>query len=134
MTMPGFTADISLHRGSGQYYLTLSSVWGYGIHPFLRCGGLGQPCCHAPFQNVPAFGPLVSCEQGLGCDITINKCVSPCGGPGQVCCDGPQTRAPKWTADGKVYSPNTWDMQEMCSAGACERQTHRCFACGTAER
>jgi hypothetical protein len=129
MPIPGFTADISLVR-AGHQYLTLSPVWNSLITPFLWCGGLGQPCCRAPFQNVPAFGPLVSCEQGLGCDITTDTCVSPCGGPGQVCCDGPQTRAPKWTADGKVYSPNYWNMQEMCNTGACDRQSHRCFTCG----
>jgi hypothetical protein len=95
------------------------------------CGALGQPCCRAPFQNVATDGPLVSCQQGLGCDIVTGTCVSPCGGTGQVCCDGPETRAPKWTADGKVYSPNRWDMREMCDKGACDKQTHRCFACGT---
>jgi hypothetical protein len=95
------------------------------------CGALGQPCCRAPFQNVPAFGPLVSCQQGLGCDITTNKCVSPCGGPGQVCCDGPETRALKWTVDGMIYSPNNWNMREMCDAGVCDKQTHRCMTCGT---
>lgn len=99
--------------------------------PFRRCGALGEACCRAPYQNVPAFGPLVSCQQGLGCDITTNQCVSTCGGPGQVCCDGPETRAPKWTADGKIYSPNSWNMREMCEKGACDRQTHRCFTCGT---
>jgi len=101
--------------------------------PFLRCGALGKACCHAPTasQNVPAFGPLVSCQQGLGCDITIGKCVSSCGGTGQVCCDGPETRALKWTADGKVYSPNFWNMREMCEAGVCDKQTHRCITCGT---
>jgi hypothetical protein len=97
--------------------------------PF-ACGALGKACCRAPRQNIPAFGPLVSCQQGLGCDITTNTCVSPCGGPGQVCCDGPETRAPKWTADGKIYSPNYWNMQEMCDKGACDRQSHRCFTCG----
>lgn len=100
---------------------------------FLRCGAQGEACCRAPAasQNVPAFGPLVACNTGLGCDIVTNTCVSPCGGSGQVCCDGPETRAPKWTADGKVYSPNYWNMLEMCRNGACERQSHRCFSCGT---
>ncbi len=101
---------------------------------FVRCGALGETCCRAPAESqIPSLGPLVACNVGLGCDIKTNTCVQPCGGTGQVCCDGPETRAPKWTADGKVYSPNTWDMQEMCSAGACERQTHRCFACGTVD-
>lgn len=101
---------------------------------FAICGGLGEACCRAPAASqVPELGPLVACNVGLGCDIQTNKCVSPCGGTGQVCCDGPETRAPKWTADGRPYSPNTWDMQEMCKAGACERQSHRCFNCGTVD-
>lgn len=97
------------------------------------CGALGQTCCRAPVQNVAAYGPLVSCQTGLGCDITTNTCVAACGNPGQVCCDGPETRAPKWTASGSVYSPNSWNMQEMCRQGACDRQSHRCFACGTVD-
>jgi hypothetical protein len=102
---------------------------------FFRCGGLGERCCRAPeaSQNIPAFGPLVSCNKGLGCDITTNTCVANCGGTGQVCCDGPETRAPKWTADGKVYSPNNPLMYEMCVSGACDKQSHRCFSCGTTE-
>ena len=137
MGLPGFSADATLYRSTGRYFATLKS-WGSSIYvegpnvfAFL-CGGLGERCCRAPAasQNVAAFGPLVSCKQGLGCDITTNLCVSNCGGIGQVCCDGPETRAPKWTADGKVYSPNTWNMVEMCREGACERQSHRCFRCG----
>ncbi len=101
--------------------------------PLIACGALGKACCRAPTasQNVPAFGPLVSCQHGLGCDITTNRCVSTCGGPGQVCCDGPETRAPKWTPDGKLYSPNSRNLREMCDAGVCDRQTHRCVTCGT---
>ena len=137
MGFPGFSADATLYRSAGRYFATLKG-WGSGIyvegpsiHAFL-CGGLGQRCCRAPAasQNIPAFGPLVSCDKGLGCDITTNTCVSNCGGIGQPCCDGPETRAPKWTADGKVYSPNTWNMVEMCRQGACEKQSHRCFRCG----
>lgn len=101
------------------------------LNLFFRCGALGEDCCHAPIQNVSAFGPLVSCNEGLGCDIATNKCVSTCGGPGQVCCDGPETRAPKWTADGKIYSPNSFNMREMCNEGVCDKQTHRCITCGT---
>lgn len=103
------------------------------VSPFFGCGAQGQQCCRAPAssQNLPAFGPLVACQQGLGCDITTNLCVSSCGGTGQACCDGPETRALKWTEDGKVYSPNYWNVREMCDGGACNRQTHRCFACGT---
>ena len=99
----------------------------------VSCGALGKACCRAPAasQNVPAFGPLVSCQKGLGCDITTNKCVSTCGIPGQVCCDGPETRAPKWTADGRIYSPNSRNMREMCDTGVCDKQTHRCITCGT---
>src|SRR5262245_45357288 len=75
-----------------------ADVWPPGSW-FFRCGGLGEACCRAPeaSQNIPAFGPLVGCNKGLGCDITTNTCVANCGGAGQVCCDGPETRAPKWT-------------------------------------
>jgi hypothetical protein len=103
---------------------------------FLTCGSLGKACCTPPAsapQNPAALGPLVACQTGLGCDITTNTCVSPCGGAGQACCDGPETRATKWTKDGLPYSPNTWNMRDMCDAGACDRQSHRCFTCGTQE-
>ena len=97
------------------------------------CGGLGKPCCRAPAksQNIPAFGPVVSCQHGLGCDITTNKCVAGCGGVGQVCCDGPETRATRWTAEGWLYSPNSRNLREMCDEGVCDKQTHRCITCGT---
>lgn len=100
--------------------------------PFLfRCGDLGQACCLPPAANLPpSLTPLVSCSTELGCDLTTNRCVQPCGGNDQVCCVGPETRAPKWTSDGRVYSPNWFGMREMCDAGACDRATHRCFACG----
>jgi hypothetical protein len=98
------------------------------------CGNLGQACCRAPASAAnPAFGPLVACHTGLGCDITSNTCVQPCGGAGQACCDGPETRAVKWTADGRVYSPNSYDMREMCLRGACDVASHRCFNCGTTD-
>jgi hypothetical protein len=101
--------------------------------PLVLCGSLGRACCTPPTGSAAASfpGPLVSCDDGLGCDLGTKKCVQPCGAAGQVCCDGPQTRATKWTADGKfVYSPNGRDMVEMCSSGACETATHRCFTCG----
>jgi hypothetical protein len=151
MSTPGFTAETSLYAAGASYRsfatrsdrliggIVIERAWTVGIgreviglNPrYTRCGGLGESCCRAPYQNVAAFGPLVGCQAGLGCDVTTGKCVSPCGGAGQPCCDGPETRAPKWTADGRIYSPNSWNMREMCSAGACDRQTHRCFACGT---
>jgi hypothetical protein len=131
MRLPGFSAETSLYKTSLAAKSLFSSIYLDRPSPFLRCGALGKACCRSPFQNVPAFGPLVSCQQGLGCDIRTNKCVSTCGGPGQVCCDGPETRAPKWTPDGKVYSPNYWNMREMCDTGVCDRQTHRCITCGT---
>ena len=156
MSTPGFTAETSLFRGSASYLgLATSSdrsiggivtrggwtptfgrevAWVKfpGVFPFNNwCGALEESCCRAPFQNVPAFGPLVSCQRGLGCDITTNKCVSPCGGSGQVCCDGPETRALKWTAEGNIYSPTSWNLREMCDKGACDTQTHRCYTCGT---
>ena len=98
------------------------------------CGGLDRACCRPPASAVnPAVGPLVACNTGLGCDITTNTCVQPCGAAGQVCCDGPETRAPKWTADGRIYSPNYFDMREMCLRGACDVKSHRCFDCGTTD-
>ena len=100
---------------------------------FLQCGAVGQACCRPPAsaQNSASLGPLVACQTGLGCDVAANVCVTPCGSAGQVCCDGPETRAVKWTKDGLPYSPNYWNMREMCNAGACETQSHRCFTCGT---
>lgn len=97
----------------------------------LTCGALGQSCCKPPGAVPASLGPLVSCKSGLGCDLANDVCVQPCGGPGQACCDGPETRAPKWTADGRIYSPNWFGMQEMCRGGACDRPSRRCFTCGT---
>jgi hypothetical protein len=155
MNTPGFTAEISLYRTSANYFElpsgsdrvgdgVLNTNWKIpllrdviylnglgGIPVFGLCGSLGKACCRAPIQDLAADGPLVSCDKGLGCDITTNRCVASCGQPGQVCCDGPETRAPKWTASGAVYSPNFWNMREMCQQGACDKQTHRCFVCGT---
>lgn len=103
------------------------------LSPFL-CGGLGQACCRPPRSITTAgYGHLVACGTGLGCDVTSNTCVQPCGGTGQVCCDGPETRAPKWTNDGRVYSPNYFGMREMCDRGACDIPSHRCFDCGTVD-
>jgi hypothetical protein len=101
--------------------------------PFLRCGAAGEACCQPPggAHSSPSLGPLVSCQTGLGCDVTTLTCVSPCGGNGQVCCDGPETRAVKWTAKGQPYSrTDQWNLRDMCAGGACDKQTHRCFACG----
>jgi hypothetical protein len=87
----------------------------------------------APRASNREFGPLVSCKQGLGCDLASGTCVAACGGMGQACCDGPETRALRWTSDGRVFSPNPRFLREMCSAGACDKTSHRCFACGTAD-
>jgi hypothetical protein len=120
---PTFQDHSNLHAGPSIFHDRST------IH---RCGGLGGPCCKAPFQNVAAFGPYVSCNEGLGCDISTGKCVAPCGGTGQVCCDGPETRAPRWTVDGRVYSPNYPGLREMCNQGGCDLQMHRCgIPCGT---
>jgi hypothetical protein len=99
----------------------------------LQCGGVGQSCCRPPVTPSADLGPVVACKVGLGCDIATNTCITPCGGPGQVCCDGPETRAVKWTPDGRIYSPNWFGMVEMCESGGCDIQSHRCFACGTRE-
>jgi hypothetical protein len=98
------------------------------------CGGVSEACCKPPESlSIASVGPLVACDDGLGCDIATNTCVQPCGGAGQVCCDGPKTRAVKWTNDGKVYSPNSYDMREMCDRGACDTASHRCFEYGTTD-
>lgn len=108
--------------------------------PAFGCGELGNACCRPPDSvSASTLGPLVACGPGLGCDINTDTCVQPCGGPGQACCDGPETRALKWTEDGRVYSPNPplgigggiGQLREMCTTGACDTQTHRCFSCGT---
>jgi hypothetical protein len=123
--------------GAASYFLwPLFGADKIGVEPPffpMPCGALGQACCRPPAASqIPAdLGPIVGCQQSLGCDITSGKCVSPCGDTGQVCCDGPETRATKWMADGKLYSPNSWNIRAMCDAGACDRQTHRCFTCGT---
>src|SRR3954454_6318417 len=98
---PGFTAEASVYRTIYSYVSAHRLVGDSGIVALLQCGALGQACCRAPeaSQNIPAFGPIVSCQTGLGCDIDTGRCVSPCGGAGQPCCDGPETRATKWTAD-----------------------------------
>lgn len=95
------------------------------------CGKAGQSCCKPPIAVPASLAPIVACKSGLGCDVANDVCVQPCGNAGQVCCDGPETRAPKWTADGKLYSPNWYGMQEMCNGGACDQASHRCFSCGT---
>ena len=102
--------------------------------PAPLCGDAGQQCCRAPAKSQnPAFGPLVSCKAGLGCDLATSTCRAPCGGVGQPCCDGPETRAMQWTPDGKVFSPTSPFLREMCDAGACDRQKHQCFICGNAD-
>lgn len=143
MGTPGFTAETALYRTGANYFGWHSGTTHSGggfkfdlfspiarLTPFLLCGALGQPCCRDPYQN-PSDGPLVACDNGLGCDITTNRCVATCGMPGQPCCDGPETRAPKWTSTGAVYSPDYFGMKEMCQLGACDTQSHRCFSCGT---
>jgi hypothetical protein len=151
MGLPGFSAETSLY-GAAAHYLTLSGGWQVQkLTPFLTlsdvlrspfggigqyfCGGVGQACCRPPnsVQYSPSLGPIVSCGTGLGCDVTTGKCTAACGSPGQPCCDGPETRATKWTPDGKLYSPNSPFMIEMCKSGACDVQSHRCFTCGNAD-
>lgn len=92
------------------------------------CGREGGTCCRPPSGSTasPEMGPLIHCNQGLGCDISINTCVSPCGSAGQVCCDGPETRAPKWTDDGRVYVPAGRNVREMCQGSVCDPATRRC--------
>ena len=97
------------------------------------CGTAGQSCCKPPHDPPAGLGPLVRCNSGLGCDIATNVCVSSCGTPGKVCCDGPETRSPGWTADGRFFSPTGRSLVDMCQGGACDRASHKCFACGTAD-
>lgn len=71
-----------------------------------------------------------SCQvySGLGCDLTTFTCVSPCGSAGDVCCDGPDTRALRWTSN-TVYSPTGPTLKEMCFAGYCDKNSHKCIGC-----
>jgi hypothetical protein len=160
MSLPGFVAEASFFKSEGRYRLSsdwASGLRGPAVIPQqlakellgakvsdvrykgssfeLRppCGGLGQACCRPPITSYlpPDLGPIVSCQSGLGCDVTADRCVSPCGGPGQPCCDGPERRATKWDADGRLYSPEPVGLQDMCQGGVCDRQSHRCIACGT---
>jgi hypothetical protein len=113
-------------------HIPISAVARAPLYAF--CGAAGERCCRPPGSpSVPGVGAVVACDQNLGCDISTNTCVSPCGAVGQVCCDGPETRATKWTPDGKLYSPNFWNMKEMCDSGGCDPATHRCFSCGNAD-
>lgn len=148
MGLPGFSAETTLY-GAAAHYVTLSGAWNllklssslfdvigsYGTIGQYFCGDAGQPCCRPPksVQNIPGIGAIVACGKGLGCDLITGKCTPACGNPGQPCCDGPETRATKWTSTGRLYSPNTWNMVEMCHAGACEKYSHRCFTCGNAD-
>ncbi len=151
MNLPRFTAEVSLYNGNGRYQSTTEAIFYSGIvkpispfdspiypgPPVFPCGALGGTCCHPPQSPIPnpAYA-FVKCQEGLGCDITTDTCVSSCGGPGQVCCDGPETKACGWTEDGRMYcptglGPTGLPLREMCDMGSCDRATHRCFACGT---
>lgn len=151
MSMPGYAAEACLYRTALPYRIAaasgtastasadhlapqdriLSTPISVGNLPIkiFFCGQLGQACCQGP--QIAGLGPLVACDTGLGCDIAQNVCVQPCGGAGQPCCDGPETRALKWTSDGKVYSPTSPFLRDMCDAGACDTNSHRCISCGT---
>ena len=98
---------------------------------FFFCGAVGQSCCEPNIPLNPAYGPLVKCNSGLGCDITTKTCVSPCGEPGGVCCDASDTRALGWTRDGAVFSPVGTFLKEMCRSGTCDKPSHRCVSCAS---
>lgn len=98
-----------------------------------RCGGPGERCCRprGALSGSASSEQLVNCKSGLGCDLVSETCQAPCGAAGQVCCDGPETRAPRWTSDGKVYVPTGPMVREMCADSACVPETRRCQAnCG----
>jgi hypothetical protein len=99
------------------------------------CGPEGNPCCKGPDTplTLSEYGPLRHCNQGLGCDIVNDRCVKPCGGAGQVCCDSQQTRAVIWDANGRISSPTSPGLLDMCSGTSCDKASHRCVACGSVD-
>lgn len=93
----------------------------------MLCGLEGFGCCTPPAGVANPDGtPLVNCGHGLGCDLATATCVAACGGPGQACCDGPETRAPRWTGDGRLYVPTGALVQEMCRNSVCNTTTRLC--------
>jgi hypothetical protein len=107
----------------------------FPIPPWLICGPEGHSCCHGPEteKTKKDYGPLVHCDNGLGCDTQTDTCVKPCGGSQQVCCDGPNTRALRWTDKGAIYSPTGWGLLNMCSSGGCDKNLHTCISCGSTD-
>ena len=96
------------------------------------CGANGQSCCRPPVgSEASKDSTIVTCHDGLGCDLTTHKCVEPCGADDQACCDGPSTTATRWNDQGQAFSPTNPLLTPMCSSGRCEPNTHRCMGCGT---
>ena len=99
-----------------------------------KCDTPGSPCCNKDSEVKTSH-----CHDGLGCDITTNKCTA-CGAPGQPCCDGDFTGFSL-----KGYSGFLLDSKERiesCDAGGtCDARlapdaqswlgTRKCQACGT---
>lgn len=135
--MNRFAVFIALVIGGGSMWLHAQPInpFRLSIHDrvFALCGREGGACCHAP-ANVhapPEVGPLVSCGAGLGCDITTDTCVSACGNPGQACCDGLDTRATRWTDDGRLFVPNAFNTRDMCQGSSCDPPSRKCIGgCG----
>jgi hypothetical protein len=105
------------------------------ISDMVACGAPGQNCCKWS-TSLPGLDPRY-CKAGAGCDIATNTCVSPCGAGGQVCCDGPDTYAPQGNSSptGALVctNGNCVPRKQMCTSGACTRETRRCNEqCGKA--
>lgn len=125
----GFASSVAYGQGPPD----LRRVQHVGHQLVLPCGATGQSCCR-PQPAIAGDPTLAHCNTGLGCDIATNTCVSRCGGAGEVCCDGPGTRAPRWTADGRLYSPSGPFLQEMCRNATCDPTSRRCLiGCGHSE-
>jgi hypothetical protein len=122
-------ASASAHGQGPPYPLRFQQTEHQFVMP---CGGAGMRCCR-PQPAIAGHPTLAHCDSGLGCDIATDTCVSPCGGAGEVCCDGPETRAQRWTADGRVHSPSGL-LRDMCVDAACDSASRRCLiGCGHSE-
>ncbi len=77
-----FTVDLSnllnpaYSSRIGRYHsIQVSPLCLYRIHHYRSFSvSLSGNTAATPFQNISAFGPLVSCNEGLGSDITTNEC------------------------------------------------------------
>jgi hypothetical protein len=108
----------------------------FDIVRYQKCDSIGNACC-APDSEVKTQ----HCHQGLGCNITTNKCDA-CGVPGQPCCDGDFTGFSLKGYNGILLDSK--ERIESCNAGStCDARlssdgktwdgSRTCKACGTKE-